>query len=100
MQYQFLFIRDTYLSQHQARYVDISKVAGVLGQEVSKAILGLHAFTGCDSVSAFPGIGKALPLKLLRSKNEFQARFQNLGEQWSITEELCVQLESFVCASG
>ena len=24
--------------------------------------------------------------------------FQNLGEQWSITKELCVQLESFVCA--
>ena len=31
-------------------------------------------------------------------KNEFQVMFQNLGEQWSITEELCVQLESFVCA--
>ena len=58
------------VSQHQASYVDISKIAGVLGQEVSKALLGLHAFTGCDSVSAFAGIGKARPLKLLRSKND------------------------------
>lgn len=65
------------VSQHQARYVDISKIAGVLGQEVSKALLGLHAFTGCDSVSAFAGIGKAKPLRLLRSKNEFQVMFQN-----------------------
>jgi len=24
--------------------------------------------------------------------------FQNLGEQWSVTEEMCIQLESFVCA--
>ena len=86
------------VSQHQPRYVDNSKIAGVLGKEVSKALRGLHAFTGCDSVSAFAGIGKARPLKLLRSKDEFQVMFQNLGEKWSITEELCVQLESFVCA--
>ena len=92
------YIYQTCLSQHQARYVDISKIAGVLGQEVSKALLGLHAFTGCDSVSAFVGIRKARPLKLLGSKNEFQVIFQNHGEQWSIIEELCVQLESFVCA--
>lgn len=55
-------------------------------------------FTGCDSVSAFAGIGKAKPLRLLRSKNEFQVMFRNLGKQWFITEELCVQVESFVCA--
>ena len=52
------------VSQHQARYVDISKIAGLLGQEVSKALLGLHAFTDCDSVSAFAGIGKARPLNI------------------------------------
>ena len=85
------------VSQHQARYVDISKIAGVLGQEVSKALLGLHAFTGCDSVSAFAGIGKAKPLRLLRSKNEFQVMFQNLGEQWFITEELCPARVVCVC---
>ena len=39
------------VSQHQARYVDISKTAGILGQEVSKELLGLHAFTDCDSVN-------------------------------------------------
>ena len=86
------------VSQHQARYVDISKIAGGLGRKVSKTLLGLHAFAGCDSVAALTGIGKARPLKMLRSKNEFQVMFQNLGEQWFITEELCVQLESFVCA--
>ena len=41
------------VSQHQARYVDISKIARVLGQEVSKALFGLHAFTGCDSVTSW-----------------------------------------------
>jgi len=66
------------VSQYQARYVDISRIAGV--QEVSEALLVLRAFTGCDSVSAFVGIGKTRPLKLLRSKNKFQVIFQNLGE--------------------
>ena len=84
--------------QHHARYIDISKIASALGEDVCKALLGLHAFTGCDSVSAFAGIGKVRPLKLLRSMKEFQALFQNLGEQWSVTEEMCIQLESFVCA--
>ena len=44
------------VSQYKASYVDNSKIAGVLGQEVSKVLLGLHTFTGCDSVSAFAGI--------------------------------------------
>ena len=78
------------VSQHQARYVDISKIAGGLGRKVSKTLLGLHAFAGCDSVAALTGIGKARPLKMLRSKNEFQVMFQNLGEHWSIPEELCL----------
>ena len=54
--------------QHQARYVDISKIAGVLGKKVSKALLRLHTFTGCDSVSAFAGIGKARPLCFMFQK--------------------------------
>jgi len=69
------------VSQYHARYVDISRIAGV--QEVSLALLVLHAFTGCESLSAFAGIGKTKPLrplKLLCSKNEFPVMFQNLGE--------------------
>ena len=86
------------VSQHHARYIDISKIGSALGEDVCKALLGLHAFTGCDSVSAFAGIGKVRPLNLLRCKKEFQVMFQDLGEQWSVTEEMYIQLESFVCA--
>ena len=39
------------VSQHHARYIDISKIAGALREDVCKALLGLHAFTGYDSVS-------------------------------------------------
>ena len=41
---------------------------------------GTSAFTGCDSVSAFAGIGKVRPLNLLRCKKEFQVMFQDLSD--------------------
>ena len=84
--------------QHHARYINISKIASALGEDVCKALLGLHAFTGCDSVSAFAGIAKVRPLNLLCCKKELQVMFQDLGEQCSVTEEMYIQLESFVCA--
>ena len=35
------------------------------GIDFSEAIIGLHVFTGCDSISAFAGCGKMKALKLL-----------------------------------
>lgn len=74
------------VSQHQARYVDISKIAGVLVfcwlkqplviANIKKALFGLHAFTGCDSVSAFTGIGKARPLCLQWDFNALPGLFR------------------------
>ena len=58
----------------------------------------VHAFTGCDSVSTFAGIGKVKPLKILRKNNDFQEVFVRVGEEWSVTEELFGKLEAFVCA--
>lgn len=85
------------ISQMSARYVDIGKIACALGQDVCKALPGLHAFTGCDVVSAFAGIGKVKPLKKLLSKKEYHHAFQALGESWVISEDLMMKLEAFVC---
>ena len=85
------------VSQMKARYVDINKIAHVIGQDVCKALPGLRAFTGCDAVSAFAGIGKVKPLKTLLSKVEYQRMFQQLGEHWLMSEDLLKQLEAFVC---
>ena len=81
-----------------ARYIDIGKIVSAIGLQVCKALLGLHAFTGCDSVSSFAGIGKVKPLKILRKNDEFQEVFARLGEEWPVTEELFGKLEAFVCA--
>ena len=80
-----------------ACYVHIRKIAQAIGQDVCKAQPRLHAFTGWDAVSAFAGIGKVKPLKKLMSKRECQCMFQQLGENWLMSEDLIMQLEAFVC---
>ena len=70
------------VSQLNVRYVDIGKVAHVIGQDACKALPGLHALTGCDTVSAFAGIGKVNSLKKLLSKKEYQCTYQQLGGNW------------------
>jgi len=56
----------------------------------------LHTFTGCDAVSAFAGIEKVKPLKKLLNKKEYQRTFQQLGENWLMSEDLLMQLEAFL----
>ena len=50
----------------RTKVVDITKVAASLGPEVCKGVLGIHAFTGCNTVSVFAGMGKAQALKMLK----------------------------------
>ena len=40
------------------RYIPCHLIARQLGEEASNALLFMHALTGCDTVSAFHGIGK------------------------------------------
>jgi hypothetical protein len=41
-----------------ATVYEIRKISAALGRSLCAALLGLHAMTGCDSVSAFAGKGK------------------------------------------
>jgi len=62
------------------------------------ALLGLHGFTGCDTVSAFHGKGKLLPLRTLLKAPKFIPILGKLGDDWKISEEVVDNLETFVCA--
>lgn len=80
----------------RVRYIDVNKVAAAVGQSICDALLGMHAFTGCDTVSSFGGRGKLSPLKLLRNQ-KYQDAFAQLGTQWNLTDELINSLEEFTC---
>ena len=79
------------MSEDFKRFIDIGKISNAIGEDACRALLGLHAFTGLDSVSAFAGIGKVQPLKLMCKNKEFQSIRQNLGEDWSVSPGLCKQ---------
>ena len=49
-------------------FTDISAVADSIGIGVCEAISSFHAFTGCDSTSAFAGRGKIGAFKLMNKK--------------------------------
>ena len=61
------------------------------------ALLGLHAFSGCDSTSAFKGKGKVKPMKVMQQKPKFATAFAKLEENWKVTEDLLDGLEMFTC---
>ena len=58
-------------TKHHTRFIDFRKLAGSLGGSCD-ALIGLHAFTGCDTVSALTGRGKLDPLKLMKKDSTYQ----------------------------
>ena len=45
-------------------------------QLVFNALLGLHAFSDCDTISAFPGKGKVKPLNLTMKNEKYISTFE------------------------
>ena len=53
------------------RLLHVQAVSKDLGDDVNLTLAALHAFTGCDTTSAFMRKGKVKPLKLLIKHPEF-----------------------------
>ena len=52
--------------KNKVRLIDLSRLATILGLDLCKALMGVHAFSGCDSVSAIAGQGKVKAIKLVQ----------------------------------
>ncbi len=62
-----------------------------------EALIGMHAFTGCDTVSAFAGRGKLATFKRLKSDKTYQEAFAELGQSWEVSGELFTKLQKITC---
>ena len=71
---------------------------GYISEAFCEALIGLHAFTGCDTVSSFAGKGKTKPLKIKKSQRKYVSTFKELGESWNLEKGLLQNIEEFVCA--
>ena len=79
------------------RFVDISKLAMALGECICTSLIGLHEFTGCDTVSALAGRGKLGALKLLKKDITHQETFSQLGQAWDVSTDLFEKVQDFTC---
>lgn len=78
--------------------IDISTMAESLTPVVCSALLGLHAFSGCDSTSAFRGKGKVKAIKILFESEKYVKAFSLLGNTWNAPmDSLLEVIEPFVC---
>ena len=46
----------------------------------SNELFGLHAYTGCDTISAFSGKVKVKPFKLMMKNGKYISTFASMGE--------------------
>jgi hypothetical protein len=82
---------------NKKRFDRYRKLAQQYQQELCTALLGLHAFTRCDTTSAFKGIEKVKPIKTLQKSPQFQSALAQIGDSWQISEDLFLQMEAFTC---
>lgn len=76
-------------TQNRKRFLDITKLCQSLCKSVAGALIGMHAFTGCDPLSASAGRGKMGTFKQLKSDRTFL----ELGRAWAVSDELFKKLE-------
>jgi hypothetical protein len=80
------------------RVMCTNEIAAALGHDITCALLGLHAFTGCDTTSAFFRKGKKSPFNIMRKNCEFVETFKCLGSSPNCVESKTLNtLEHFVC---
>ncbi|XP_065198086.1 uncharacterized protein LOC135829615 [Sycon ciliatum] len=84
------------------RRINVNAASNKLGQEVSSALPGFHAFTGCDTTSAFAGRGKKAAFKLLCSDKPVsvlaRSAFVAVGNKFeALPAEHIATLEKYTC---
>ena len=70
-------------TQNSARFVEISKLAWSLVDSICDSLIWLHAFTGCDTLSAFDSRRKLSALKRMKSET-----FSQVGQSWDVQSKL------------
>ena len=85
------------LSKSPPRVWDIFNAKQVLGIDVCKNILEIHAFLGCDTTSRIHGIGKGVALKKFQSDEQFRANISVFSNSSATENDIAKAGESVIC---
>ena len=78
--------------------INLNLLASGYTQEFCSVLLCVHAFTKCDSVSAFKCIGKVKSIKWMRKSPKYLKVLASVDESWHVAVELIADLEVFTYA--
>ena len=79
----------------KTRIIELSIVVNSLEKQLDpgidkhcfmKALIGVHAITGCDTISAFSGKGKWKAVQLLQRNERYVRAMASIGEEWAVSE--------------
>lgn len=82
----------------RSRIVDISSICHNYGRDTCIALPGLHAISGCDSVSALSGKGKTKAFKVMLKNAEFSQILSKLGDNFAVSACVIDGIERFLCS--
>jgi len=77
-------------SGNNQRIVLVHKCADALDSDICAALPSFHAFTGCDTTSAFVRKGKKGPLKQMRNNHGAVEAFKNVGTTADVSVSVSV----------
>ena len=83
-------------SKGKKRILAISNIYDSLGEAMSNALPALHAVSGCDSTSAFFGVGKQKAYKIVKSSDRFQEVLARMGDTFDFDENLFAAVQEMV----
>ena len=92
-------------TKNKTRIIDIKEVRESLPSKIGEidiedfleALPGLHAFTGCDSVSSLAGKGKVKAFNIVTKKDKYVQLFKLLGSECNVDDMIVELLEEFLC---
>ncbi|KAH3821632.1 hypothetical protein DPMN_123397 [Dreissena polymorpha] len=75
----------------------MNEVATELTEEFRSALLGVHAYCGCDTTSAFKEKGHIKPIKLMEKMPRTVAPIAALEITCTVADEVVDELDIFTC---
>ena len=80
------------------RLLNITELANANTPAYCTSLLVIHAYSGCDTTSAFKGLGKVKPIKVLQGNLKYSESLSTLGDSWDVSDELVQEFDAFTCA--
>ena len=78
-------------------YIDIPAICRKQGEEVYKALPGMHAFSRCDTTSSFCGNREDTFFNFMMKDAAFMSAMIDLGEKFDISKDLLVKCDKCLC---